>query len=200
MSTPLQLLEELENPFLHNKHNNEILQEILNTLDQCNQSVECMSHGALALSIKTSALKQKNENENFRMDGWKQYSLCSRPKTCANRNSLVCLLSIGMNNSEIAKIFHVHRNLVVRWKNEYDLNNALHDPSDDNEIIQYLEDTLNVCPNVGELHARGLLLSKGTKINQFRLCNLLKNLKESLPSNVNPIRRRLHQTCAANSM
>ena len=72
MSIPLEMLEELENRFLLNKQNNETLQEILITLDQHNQSIECMSYRALMLSIKTSMLKQKIENENFRMDGWKQ--------------------------------------------------------------------------------------------------------------------------------
>ena len=206
MSTPLQSLEELENRFLHNKHNNDILQEILSTLDEYNQSVECISCRALILSIKTSILKQKIENENFRMDGWKQHlltqknSLGGRPKICINRNILVCLLSIGMSNSEIARIFHAHRNLVIRWKNEHDLNNALRNPSDDTEITQHLQDALDVYPNMGELYARGLLLSKGIKINRVRLRTLLKTLKESSPLNTNPIRRRAYQTRSANSM
>ena len=36
MSSALEMLEELENRFLLNKQNNEILQEILITLDQYN--------------------------------------------------------------------------------------------------------------------------------------------------------------------
>ena len=58
MSTPLEILEELESRFLLNKHDNEILQEILTNLDQCNQSVDYASYRSLALSIKTSLLKK----------------------------------------------------------------------------------------------------------------------------------------------
>ena len=57
MSTPLEMLEELESRFLLNKQNNEMLQEILLTLDQRNQSIEHMSHRALILPIKTFMLK-----------------------------------------------------------------------------------------------------------------------------------------------
>ena len=140
------------------------------------------------------------------MDGWKQHlfakknALGGRPKICVNRNILVYLLSIGMNNSEIAKIFHVHRNLVIRWKNEHELNNVLNNPSDDNEINQHLQDALDVHPKMGESCARGLLLSKGIKINRTRLRNLLKHLKQSSPLNVNPIRRREYKTRTCNSM
>ena len=60
MSTPLEILEELENSYIENKRSNEKLQEILNKLDQYNQSVDYIPYRPLILSIKTSILKQKN--------------------------------------------------------------------------------------------------------------------------------------------
>ena len=206
MSTPLEILEELENSYIENKRSNEKLQEILNKLDQYNQSVDYIPYRPLILSIKTSILKQKIENENFSIDGWKQHlftqrnSVSGRPKTCVDRNILVYLLSIGMNNSEIAKIFHVHRNSVIQWKNDHNLNNVLNNPSDDNVITQHLQDVLDAYPNMGELYARGLLLSKGIKINRVRLRNILRNIKQSTPMEMNPIRRRTYNTRTANSM
>ena len=63
-----------------------------------------------------SILKQKIENENFRINGWKQYlfvqknSLGGRPKIYVSRNILMYLLSIRIHNSEIAKILYEYRN------------------------------------------------------------------------------------------
>ena len=71
-----------------------------------------------------------------------------------------------MNNTEIAKIFHAHRNCVVKWKNECNLNNVLTDPSDDNVTTQNLKDVLDAHPNMGESHARTLLLEKGIKMSR----------------------------------
>ena len=62
MSTPLEILEELESSFLQNKNDNEKPQEILTKLDQCNQSIDYAPCRPLMLSIKTSVLKQKIEN------------------------------------------------------------------------------------------------------------------------------------------
>ena len=53
---------------------------------------------------------------------------------------------------------------------------------------------------MGELYARGLLLSKGIKINRVRLCNILQNIKQTTPLETNPIQRRTYNTRAANSM
>ena len=58
----------------------------------------------------------------------------------------------------------MHRNLVIKWKNYYNLNNVLNNLSDDNVITQYLQDVLDVYSNMGELYNRGLLLLKGIKI------------------------------------
>ena len=69
MSTQLEILEELESHFLLNKQNNEILQETLITLDEYNWFIEYISYWTLMRSIKMPILKQKIENENFRI-GW----------------------------------------------------------------------------------------------------------------------------------
>ena len=58
---------------------------------------------------------------------------------------------------------------------------------------------MNACENLGESHARGVLLSKGIKIKRQRLREVLKCLKQSQPANMSTIRHRLHQTRTANS-
>ena len=54
-----------------------------------------------------------------------------------------------MSNTEIAKIFHTHRNYFIKWKNERNSNNVLTDPSDDDDITKHLQDALDMCPSMG---------------------------------------------------
>ena len=88
----------------------------------------------------------------------------------------------------------------MRWIDENNLNNLLQDPADNTIIAQHLQESLEIYPNMSELYARGLLLSKGIKINRQRLRTILKTLKQSNPLNVNPIRRREYRTRTSNSM
>ena len=66
--------------------------------------------------------------------------------------------------------------------------------------MQYLQDVLDTYLNMGELYTRGLLLSKGIKINRIRLRNLLRNLKQSSLLDMNLIRQRIYKTHSTNSM
>ena len=95
-----------------------------------------------------------------------------------------------MSNTEIAKIFQARCDSFIKYKNEHNLNNVLTDPSDHNGMMQHLKDVLDVCPTVGELHARGLLITKGIKMNRQRIQNLLKQLKGSSPLSMIPERQR----------
>ena len=74
------------------------------------------------------------------------------------------------------------------------------DPSDENVMIQHLKDALDVCPNMNESCIRGMLLAKGIEINRQRLRNILNDLKNTSPLNLNPIRQRHCHTRTANSM
>ena len=204
MTTPLQILQQLENRYLENKHNNETLQNTITQLDMHVHSINFIPYQYLILSIKSSILRQIYENDNFVLDGYKQYifyeNTDGRPKKCVNQAILTYLISIDLNNTEISKLFHVHRNTVIRWRKEYNLNNVLNYIDDDNEIKTHLREILDTYPNLGELYARGILLSKGIKIKQKRLRIILKELKDTNPLNLNPIRRRKYKTRTANSM
>ena len=71
----------------------------------------------------------------------------------------------------------MHQNLVIRQKNDYDLNNVLNNLSNHNMIIQHLQGVLDFYLNIDKLYARGLLLSKGININRIRLRNLFRKFK-----------------------
>ena len=57
---------------------------------------------------------------------------------------------------------------------DYDVTNFLHNTSDDVFIINNLHHILNVCKDMGELHSRRVLFTKGIKIKQQRLGFMLK--------------------------
>ena len=105
-----------------------------------------------------------------------------------------------MNNTEIGKTFGVSRFMVIRWIKGHNLRNLLIDPEDDSVIVNYLQEVMNTCKNLGELYARGVLLSKGIKIKRQRLRDILKRLKQSNPVRMSPITRRHYETRTANSM
>ena len=58
------------------------------------------------------------------------------------------------------------------------LNNLLQDPDDNTIIIQHLQETSQMHPDMGESCTRGSLLSEGMKINRQRLRNILKTLNK----------------------
>lgn len=210
MSSPLEMLENIEHEYANNKKDNQILQHLLSLLEMHSQSIEYVEFRVLINSMKTSILRQQMENRNYVIDGWKNHlhhsnsdghsNSLARPRMRIDRDMLMCLISIGLSNSEIARIFKAHQNTVMRCIEESNLNNLLQNPEDNNIIAQHFLEYLEMCPNMGELHARGALLSKGIKINRLRLRNLLKNLKQSAPLNANPIRRRTCKTRTSNSM
>ena len=74
------------------------------------------------------------------------------------------------------KIFEVSRYTVIRWIKEHSLKNLLNEPEDNSDIENYLQQVMSIYPNLGELHARGVLLNKGIKLKRERLRMILKYL------------------------
>ena len=204
MSSPVDNLEEIEAVYILNKHNNVIIAELLTRLNGYEGLPEYTQHASLIASLKICLSKQQLENDNFITDRWKTHvyktKTGGRNMIHINRNTLHYLLSIGINNKEISKIFHVSRLTVQRWIKDHNLNNLLSDPEDDNVIETYLQEVMNTYKNLGELYARGVLLSKGAKIQRHRLRAILKRLKSSQPLSMSTIRRRTYETRTTNSM
>ena len=103
----------------------------------------------------------------------------AKKKKNINQNALHYLLSIGLNNIEIGKIFEVFHYTVIRWVKEYNLNDLLIEPEDNSVIENYLQEVIVSHKNLAELHAYSILLSKGIKIKCQRLRTILKRLKLS---------------------
>ena len=55
----------------------------------------------------------------------------------------------------------------TRWIKENELANVLKEPDDDIVLVNALQNALDFCKILGELHARGVLRSKGTKNKHF---------------------------------
>ena len=106
MSTPLQVSENIESQCINSKKDINLLEELVSLLEMHSQSIEHIKYRALANSIKTSIMQQQIKNRNCAIDGWKQYSYQSatngRPKIYRDRDMLMCLISIGLKNAEIA--------------------------------------------------------------------------------------------------
>ena len=97
-------------------------------------------------------------------------------------------------------MLNVSRWTIGRWIKELDLIDVLIDPEEDAVIENHLQQVIAAHPNLGELHARGILLSKDIKIKRNRLRIILRHIKprDSLP--MLTARRRLYRTRTANSM
>ena len=57
-----------------------------------------------------------------------------------NKDMLQHLLSLGIPNTEIAKLFNVGRALIARWMKCHQLFNVLREHEDDNDSIQILRE------------------------------------------------------------
>ena len=88
----------------------------------------------------------------------------SRSKIIIDKEMLKYLITVGTTNSEIAKLFDTRRSIVTQCIKEHGLSDILHDPEDDNVITIELQDVHDYCKILGELHARGVLRSKLTKV------------------------------------
>ena len=102
-----------------------------------------------------------------------------RSKTCANRYVLAYLITIGLNNTEIGKKFHAHRNWVIKWK-KFEITSVLLDPPNDIVINNFLKDVLDVCKGMGYWILMMCHYPKELKLieKDFTLC--LKSLKTGL--------------------
>lgn len=204
MSNPIDNLQEVETLFIENKHDNNIIAELIVRLQGYQHQPECTQHSSLILSLISSLTKQQLENCNFITDRWKNhiYFTETKGRTKINivRTTLHYLLSIDINQVEIGKIFNVSRWTVGRWIKDHDLSDVLIDPEDDSVIENHLRQVIVTYPNLGELHARGILLSKGIKIKRNRLRIILRRIKPSESLSMSTIRRRLYRTRTANSM
>ena len=59
MSSPLEMLENIEQQFINNKKDNQMLQHLLSLLEMYSQSIEYIEYRVLINSIKTSILRQQ---------------------------------------------------------------------------------------------------------------------------------------------
>ena len=204
MSNPIDNLQEVEALFIENKLDNNIIAELITRSQGYQHQPEHTQHSSLILSLISSLTKQQLENSNFITDRWKNHIYCTetkgRTKINIVRTALHYLLSIDTNKVEIAKIFNVSRWTVGRWIKDHDLSNALIDPEEDSVIENHLRQVIVAYPNLGELHARGILLAKGMKIKRNRLRIILRRIKPSNSLSMSTIRRRLYRTRTANSM
>ena len=204
MSNPIENLQEVELLFIENKRDNNIIAQLLIRLQSYLHHPECTQHSSLISSLISSLTKQQLESSNFIADRWKNH-VCftetkGRTKINIVRSTLHYLLSTDMNKVEIGKTFNVSRWTVGRWIKEHNLSNALIDPEEESVIENHLQQVIATCPNLGELHARGILLSKGTKIKRNRLRIILRRIEPRDSLSVSTIRRRVCRTRTANSM
>ena len=121
-------------------------------------------------------------------------------KTHIDKDVLEHMKYIGMCNVEIANLFSVHRNLVARCINDYGIIVPKFTNHTDEEVKHALHEIMNLNNDLGEQHARGVLLTKGIKIHQTRLRKMLRQLKGSRPHAVgNAIKRRTCKNRSANT-
>ena len=83
-----------------------------------------------------------------------------RPQIIINKDILSHLTSIGFNSTDIAKIFNVGINLVVRCVKHDGLTDVLMELEDDNIILKVLREVNKFHKNVGYYHSSGHLRTK----------------------------------------
>ena len=168
MSNPIKNLEKIEAVFILSKQDNVIIAELLTRLNGYEGLPEYTQHASLIASLKICLSKQQLQNNNFVTDQWKTYvhktETGGRKMIHINRNTLHYLISIGIKQNEIGKIFEVSRYTVQRQIKEHNLNNLFSKPEDDSVIENYLAEVMNTYQNLGELYAHDVLLNKGIKI------------------------------------
>ena len=81
------------------------------------------------------------------------------PKIVIDKDILKHLTTIKTYKTEIAKKSYTHKIIVAHWIKENELSIFLHDPEDDNSIINELKDARDCCKGIRESHARTLLKS-----------------------------------------
>ena len=183
MSTLLENLEEIEALYLLYKYDNNLVSELLTKLQSYEGLPEYTQYVSLITLLKMSLTKQQLENNNYASDRWQSHAyfteISGKRKKNAHQNALRHLLSIGVNNIEIGKIFQVSRYTIIRLINNHNLKDILIEPEDDSVIENYPQEIISTYKNIDELYTCGVLLSKGIKIRRQRLRTILRCLKSS---------------------